>query len=351
MIVSSGVGLAVRGTDVWVNQDAVYAVGTLAGNTGGFVAALDFGLTTIVGFNGKTAPAGGEIAYEGVSTRCRGGPRNVFVTGMLRDPALGTVQRMMDFQYNPLIAGAAVYEVSWGFTSAGLPVDAYGLEVDVESLGDHYIAGKLDNTAGVPRPSTMRVSGVPAIVWAFSLTAGSPAADVDNGMHGVKVLDGTSTASHVYSSGVVRDTVVNPGFDLMLVVKWTKATGTPLLYAFVYQIPGADIGSYQSAADRSGNQYLAGYLNSPGLAYDGHISKLAVGGGSITNQRLVGDLGGPARDVGTGVDLVLPSTSSDVLSGGETSSAAMSPGPLGCDTTLDGVQDGYVIKDAQPLGT
>jgi hypothetical protein len=203
-------------------------------------------------------------------------------------------------------------------------------------------------------PIAQQVMSFGAPGWTFVYPTPGPTPDPDNGYHGIDVVVSRGIASGVYLTGSNADFLINPaGDDNLLLTKLGIATGAPVYIGPPITMgPGFDYVGRDVVADRAGAAYTAGYIG-PAGAHEATLLKWDPFGFGPIDAVGVGDLAfTPGMDdIGNGVDLVMPTTTSDVFIAGSTMTPpfAMFPVPIGCDPMYDPPLDGFVAEFTQPF--
>ncbi len=333
--------------DVAMNTNGVYVVGTIGGGAvGTFVMQLTPDLDPLA-FLFFPPPPGGTISFEGVGLGQGGTMPNVLVTGSV----------MGFLPYETMIVDSFDEDLI-GSTYGDMIIVDYltpsaGEAIEGDRPANSYVGGYLITPAGMQMPVAQQVMFFGDPGWTFVYPTPGPTADPDNGFHGIDVLAGDSAAGGVYLAGSNADFLLNPaGSDNFVLVKLEIPTGAPLYMGPPIALPPFDYAARDVVADRDGNAYTIGYFG-PAGGHQAALEKWDPTGAGPIDGVLVGDLAfaPPLDDLGYGIDLVMPTTTSDVFIAGstETPPPLMFPFPIGCDPILDPMTDGFVASFTQPF--
>jgi hypothetical protein len=168
------------------------------------------------------------------------------------------------------------------------------------------------------------------------------------GIYGVKFVPGATSARGVYITGVMADEVANPGgFEVLIQAKLAPVDGVPDYAATAYA-EGVNWGGRDVAVDRAGNAYTADNFGPPGNQ-NGEVFQWSSTGAFLAFD----DFGKSGfNENADGVDLVSDAPGAQVFFAGWTTTPENTPQyptPSGCDVTYSGNQDGFLVKDNQPL--
>ncbi len=337
--ISGGIGIEIR--DIAVNTNGIYVAGTDGGGSGGaFIIQMDSTLTPI-GLVTYAAPAGGFLALNGIGLSSNPGSPDVYVTGIIFDPNIHAHPVGLAHSFDPTLA---VPRYSTTFDYGGV---TEGLSIDADRGRHAYIGSRFQGPGGVFNVTLRINSGGLVSPWSTSfVSAGHP----DEGMHGVRLLGGSSSAGGLYAAGLVVDPSI-PGLEALMLAKLDPATGStagPNRYAVVWSQPGINWSGWDIAVDRSGNAYVAdriGYF----ADFDAGINKFDPSGGIRLGFTVLGAPGFDDRSAG--IDLETSAATANVFMVGTTTTptASMIPPPSGCDPTWNGGDDGFVTAASQPL--
>jgi hypothetical protein len=276
---------------------------------------------SVAAFVSKLNPAGTALIYssfldgsliqfaEGLAVDSTG---SAWVTGYTSSsdfPVLNAAQSTLNSPANAFVArlnpsGALQFSTYLGFL-------AYGYGVAVDSSGNGYVTGYTVQTFPTIQsfPTTSGAvdstpQGTDAFVTKYTPSGGIVYSTLlggagDDSAYGIA----TDSAGNAYVTGLTTSTSftgapaggaqpsANGAGDAF--VAKLNPTGTALLYFTFLGGTGFDEGK-SIAVDTSGNAYVAGYTNSPGLAtpgaaqtslagaYDGFVAKLNPSGGALS---------------------------------------------------------------------
>ncbi len=331
-------GLSVEVRDVAVNTLGVYVAGTVGPDMSAFVYWLSPALVPL-GSVGVPAPPGGSVAFNGIGLSPTLTVPNVYVTGYAFDPFAAPFDLTRVLTLSSTLFPLCASDFSFGTASRGQ-------SIDVDRPQNRYIAGII-SSAGVPNlPFAFRAGTAcgGGVGWAYTLSTPAPLIDPDNGMNGVRVVGGSAgIAPGVYFTGSQADGTINPGFDNLLLYKFTPAGG--FIYGWVHSMPAIDLSGRANAVNRAGEHFTASFIGTG--AHDAFLTKFDPLGGILVDAAFLGGLG---VDRGYGIDLRTTAPGDEVFMAGETSTptGAMFPPLFGCDPTYNGMADGFNAKWSQP---
>jgi hypothetical protein len=320
-------------------------------------------VTALVTFD--IADPGGIVRMNGVGQTDATAPvaaKDVGISGSLTDPAgLGDGASRLWAVNMSAGLGATNYSTIVTFTVGGVPVPAAGLDVDVGRFAappthpshESYHVGYIDEAGVSKRNLTMRLDhdGL-TIPWAFTLGIG--------GVHTTKAANAMTSANYIAGSGApgtglrtagsyecLTCTTPNPGFDSAIIANWTPATGTPLLWGWVWSATGFDFSLQDVTTVRAtGEIYTADYFGVPGDEEAGGDVFDSTGGVFVDGYSYVG---AGTDEFGTGVDIVPPGVGlpRDHLLSANVGGDLGTVTGLECDTTYNGGLSGWGASTTQ----
>ncbi len=326
----------------------VYVVANDLTTNGAVILELDAPtLSIIVNEVDLVPPAGGSVTLNGIDLQEQGSQTvSVVVTGSTNDPA-NPPASVLVAKFNPALATPPIYAVNVTFGMP--PVASSGNAIEVDSAGNVYIAGTLNDVPGDNVPLYLSLDNVPAVRWAF--TFANPAAGPNGAGTGIEI-DNDDPQGAVYVTGTLNNVPGPMGGSIeTLLAKGPAATFVPLVYGFRWFIPGGIFSSNGIESNAAGNAFTVGQASDPvgtGPVKDGHITEFGPAGNTIVDFETPGSQNPMSMNPTTGLALEYNHQTQAVCATGWTQAPDFAPLVAAAQPALAGPQDGFVVCGTLP---